>query len=455
MRTILKRRVRTVCERPHETLITSARLGVLCGSLLLAVACARRPAPAWHPLEPSALAPPLTVERCLEIARADDIREAQWRARLQAAHAGLTTAREIPNPTVSITWEDIGLETASGGSAATHTLLGSYPILFWVTRPWEIASARASERAEQHAVRGEQRQLAIDIGTAYWGLVADERQVEAARALLATVQESQRLTQRDFELGYATGYDVARAEAETLEARGTLEDKENQRRQDQLAFAFALGADRPMWPEVLASAEVTSSVLADPASSEDLPEALIAHALARDPEFARAKAAREAAQAEVKLQFLQAVPLADVQGSAGYKWAPEGDSKTYALEGVIPLFSWNQGGIARARAELASAQADEEKARRAVIQSVATAWQDARLAHHRWSAISRPLAEHRETLVRSARRLYSLGESDYQTVLQVDRDWEKARLDEVDVWRTATVAAWTLDCTLGLHDPPE
>ena len=126
---------------------------VVSAALFLMAGCATPAAPTWKPLRPDDFSQPLTLARSLELARANDVRVMEWQARLDAARAGIISAKAIPNPTVSLTWEDLGLKDETGKSLATRTDAISYPIFFWW--PWtkKVAAANAARRAEEEAIR--------------------------------------------------------------------------------------------------------------------------------------------------------------------------------------------------------------------------------------------------------------------------------------------------------------
>ena len=125
---------------------------VLCMSFSIwMTACAlRTPAPPkWSPIDLSSLEGQLTLEKCLKLAKNNDIKVIQWKARLDAAHAELRQSKIFPNPSFGITWEDIGLKDEIGKSLSTVTYSISYPILFWWSYPEKIKAAKINQLAEQ------------------------------------------------------------------------------------------------------------------------------------------------------------------------------------------------------------------------------------------------------------------------------------------------------------------
>jgi len=422
--------------------VWSFALGLLLG-------CKTPPAPQWKP-PGAAFVSPLTLEKCLELAQSNDIRVADWQARLKVARAAIVTAKTLPNPTLNLVWEDIGLKDPVGGaSLMSRTMTGTYPIFFWWTRPPKIASAKAGLREEEAAIHTDLRELVTGIATAYYGLVTDQRKVALAKQLVKIADESLRLAQKKLELGLGSGYDVQRAKTEILQAGSDLADAEGQLRLDQLTFAFALGADRPFYPAVVDTNDSPTLPASSISPSGELPPSLIATALELDPQYAKARAAREAAEADLHLQYRLAVPIADIPVVGGARHEPEGYGGVVSFDVPIPLFDRNQGGIQRSQAQLLAAQAAEEKARRAAIASFAQVWERARTAVEKWNTHARPLLQNLERNRRAATTLFAAGQITYTDLLQTQRDLQQAQLKELDVWREAVVAVWTLKFELG------
>src|SRR5262249_37587686 len=153
----------------------------IAAAAVLASGCATPDPPKWTPLEPDALGEPLTLERALDLARRSDVRAAEWQVRLEAARASVKAAGAIPDPTPPATWEDVGLADEESHTLFNHSEVVTYPVFAWLTIPKKIDAAKADARAAEEAVRGEQRVLAAEVGTAFFELVADRRRVAASR----------------------------------------------------------------------------------------------------------------------------------------------------------------------------------------------------------------------------------------------------------------------------------
>ena len=164
----------------------------------------------------------------------------------------------------------------------------SYPILFWWPREKKIAVAEANRLAEEAAQRLEERTLASEIATAYFTVVADQRKVDTAADLIKIADESMRLVLKKKELNISSDYDIQQIRSEHTKAESDFEGAKATLRQDQLAFAFALGADKPMFPKVV-DCTVACTAFVEEVSSETIPDSLLNAALESNPNWGAKK----------------------------------------------------------------------------------------------------------------------------------------------------------------------
>ena len=429
-------------------------LSVVTFILITGCSSSPQPAPQWKPLDVSNLTEPLNLEQCLKLAQQNDMQLAQWKARLDIAYAELIDTRALPNPAFGITWDDVGLKDAEGVNIMSTEYGLSYPLFFWIARDKKIAAAKANRQAEIENVLFEQRQLTIDIASSYFVLVADQRKEKLIKNLLQIIEESMRLVNKQKELQLVSDYDVDRIRAEQLKTQSDLLDAQSQIRMDQLAFAFAIGADRPFYPVVVDCNDTFISLLNDVISDENVPEPVIQEALQADPEWREKKSLVIAAENQLQVQQREAFLSPDSTVSGGPKDTAEGWGSIFSFEIPIPIFNWNKSGIRKAKAELAAVQAEEEKVRRNVIAKVSQAWQRYHSLNMRWTQYTKTLNELAQKNEQAASKLFTAGEIDYNDFLIAQRDNKQAQLDTLDTWLETSNAAWVLSCLLGQHDLP-
>ena len=266
------------------------------------------------------------------------------------------------------------------------------------------------------------------------------------------------MAEKSFKLGSVAGHDVTLARTEEQQARADLFDARQEAKAQGLALAFALGADRPVAVQVRETTLSLPLTLTQTAAHETsgtaemIPETLLSQALSADPASAKTRASRKAAEAQYQLELRRIVPLADAQPGAARKNTSEGMGHNLSLDIPIPLFSWNQGGFQKAKAELLAAQTEEEKARRETIAHLAAAWQAYGSAWRRHEEYSRKIAEARARLAGDAQDLFAAGQIGYTELLQARREWRQAELAAVDSWRESMIAAWRILCQIGSMD---
>ena len=408
--------------------------------------------PQWKPLDVSTITEPLNLEQCLKLARQNDIQLAQWQARLDIAYAELIGTKVLPNPSFGITWDDIGLKDAEGVNVMSTEYGLSYPLFFWVARDKKIAAAKANRQAEIENVLLEKRQLTIEIASAYFVLVADQRKEILIKNLLQIIEESMRLVNKQKELQLVSDYDVDRIRAEQLKTQSELLDAQSQIRMDQLAFAFAIGANKPFYPVVADCNDTFISSLNSIISDENIPESVIQDALQADPGWREKKNLVIAAENQLQVEQSDAFLSPDSSVSGGPKDTAEGWGSIFSFDIPIPIFNRNQGGIRKAKAELTKAQAEEEKACRDVIAKVSQAWQRYRSLNMRWNQYTKTINELAQKNEQAASKLFAAGQIEYNEFLIAQRDNKQAQLDALETWLDTSTASWVLSCFLGQHD---
>jgi outer membrane protein, multidrug efflux system len=422
---------------------------VLLFALFMAGCSISKPAIKWTPLDTSALSKPLTLKQCLDLAKKNDIRTAQWKARLQTAHAGLTQARAFPNPTLAITWDDVGLKNDAGVSISTVTYGITYPIMFWWSRGLKIKAAKINQQSEEAAINSEKRQLDIEIASAYFNLVADQRKVALTENIAKGADELFRLAQKQNGFNDISGFALEQARLEMNKAESDLKDAQNKLRADQLSFAFALGADHPFYPTVADCGDEYLYPENIPAKNEMFSDEELKTAVDKDPDYVQKQLAADYAAAKLGIEKLNIFPLADTVASGGPKKSADGDSSAYSVEAPVPLLDQNKAGRENAHAELLSAQADEEKARRDAIAGITSKWNLYRTLAWKWEQYSNNSNQLAEKNIRTASRLYEMGRLTYTELLQSQRDYRNTQIEAVDTWQQLNVASWDLSAALG------
>lgn len=386
----------------------------------------------WAPAE---AARPLHREDCVRLAVEFAPNAAAWRARLDAAEATLARASKLPDPTLNIGWEDFGLLSAAGSALQTTYTIGySLAELFATSR--DAGAARYERDAEIADLLAERRRLAVDVCTAYDRLVASRRAVALAEELAGIAARQREAADRRVAVGDAAPIVRSRAEAEYEEAEADVARRRDAANAEELAFAFALGFDRPV------ALELADDLLqADDLPVDDL-EDLLAQAAATRPAIAAAEA-RYRAQLErldlavSRVQFLPTV-------FPGYRTLDGQSLGVAALEFRVPLFDAGGGEIAAQDAGLLAAAANLRNIAHETAREVASTAQQTAAAGAFLHDHAEPVAARRTALREGAARLFEAGQISFDEMLATRRDEVRAQQALLDASLALSQSTWPL-----------
>ncbi len=305
----------------------------------------------------------------------------------------------------------------------------SYELDFWGKLRRGRESARATLLSTEYAKRAVAVALVADVASGYFSLLTLDSQLEITRRTVTSREKFVELTRAQHERGYATGLDVATAEAQAAVARATVPDLERQIGQTENLICALLG-DNPHPIDRTIRGEAMP--VAPPLPPVGLPSQL----LERRPDVRAAEEALHAANANVGVARAALFPSISLTGLAGSLSAPLGmlfkaqTAEWSAAAGVVQPLLDPQRSIFQA--ELANA-----RKREAVFQyqkAVQTAFReaaDALLAYGKYGEFEREEERQVEALRRAetiALERYRVGYASYFDVINADRDLFNAEL---------------------------
>jgi outer membrane protein TolC len=292
---------------------------------------------------PAAAAPPtvrLTLPEALERARAASPRLAQLRALEESAAAGLEGAKADRLPTLGLSGRythnsdvpEFIVQQATGEPLVVFPSLpnqgGFRADLALPLYTGGRLSAAVTAADEQHKAAGAdaaagQQDLALEVASAYWGLLARRESERVLREAIASYEAHLKDARNLFEVGMAARNDLLAVQVERDRAELARLQAEN-----------AAGVENANLLRLLDLAPGTRVEPAEdaplPPAAEDL-EALVTAALAARPEIQSLHARSKAAAAQVKVARAAALPQASLQ--ANYEVANP-NSRIFPLEGV-------------------------------------------------------------------------------------------------------------------------
>jgi cobalt-zinc-cadmium efflux system outer membrane protein len=334
---------------------------------------------------------------------------------LGLARADLAAAGLLRNPVLSLLFP-------IGPKQLEFTL--QYPLEVLWQRPSRIEAARFNAQAVGERLVWDALSLVAQVRSAH----ADA--ITADRRLALAVQNAE-LTRR---LADITDARLRAGDISELEARAPRSDAsrsdavrratEHDRDLTRLTLAALLGLDRPpgqLTPLVSAAYDSAPCTIDDGRLKE---------ALASRPDVRAAELMIETATARARWERSRVFTLIGVldangQGDEGFEIGP-------GLNGELPIFDRNQGGIARATVEIERASRLYAAARAHVITDVRSADVRVTQAQQALDAWTTDIVPSLETEQRQAESAYQAGEIPLFNVLDVSRRLVDGRMRQLD-----------------------
>lgn len=338
------------------------------------------------------------------------------RAKLALARAGVKTAGQIPNPTLTL---------SPGQYPAMVDALSPWTVGFLVSFVLEIGGKREKrvelarnlvEAARQDIataawqVRGGVRSALLDLWAAEERLRLVERR-QTVQAQVVTLLEGR------FVAGEMSALDVARERINLSQARLSLRDTERQAAEARARLASTLGV--PV--RAIESVKLSLAAFDRPAETPDINDlatgSLRRKALQERTDVLGLLAEYEAAQSGLRLEVAKQFP--NISLGPGYTYDQGFDLYTFGLSVDLPIFNQNQGPISEAEA-----RRKEAAARFIALQAKIIGDIDRAIASYRGGTRAVATAD---TLVQSQirrrqqmARAFGLGEVDRLAVLTTD-----------------------------------
>jgi multidrug efflux system outer membrane protein len=286
-----------------------------------------------------------------------------------------------------------------------------------------IEAADADLQATVEARRDVLVTLTAEVALNYIDLRAFQQRIAIARQNLDAQKHSAKLTRERFEGGFASGLDVANAEAQVATTAAVIPLLEASARQTIYSLSVLLG--RPPAALVQELAPALAIPTAPPAAPMGVPSDL----LRRRPDIRQAEAGVHAATARIGVAEADLYPKFFITGSAGFQSSDLGSwfNWTSRLWSIAPSVSWQVFNMGRTRSNIAQQEALQEQSLIVYEKTVLTALQEAENA---LIALNKE-QEHRKALVDAVAfnekavdlsvKLYTEGQTDFLNVLQAQR----------------------------------
>ena len=360
-------------------------------------------------------------------------------ARVRQARAARGIAQSFLAPTVDATASFQRSETSVSPSGNTGRLGGgtervtTNQYVAGFDAAWEldifggvrrgIEAADADVQASIETRRDVLVTLTAEVARNYIDLRAFQERLSIARQNLEAQKHSAKLTRQRFEGGFASGLDVANAEAQVATTTSQIPLLEASARQAIYSLGVLLGRAPAVLVQELAPA------LAIPTAPLSAPLGVPSDLLRRRPDIRQAEAAVHAATAQIGVAEADLFPRFFISGSVGLRASELGSwfDWTSRFWSIGPSVSWRAFDMGRVRSDIAQREALQEQSLIAFQKTVLTALQEVEDAlisldkeqEHR-KAILEAVAFNRKAVDLSI-KLYTEGQTDFLNVLQAQR----------------------------------
>jgi cobalt-zinc-cadmium efflux system outer membrane protein len=374
----------------------------------------------------------VTLERNPRLAQVTWAVEA---ARGRAVQAGL-----YPNPTVSVTGDELGDRTGPAGIWTAP--LVSQEIV--TGNKLGLSQAAAFKEVDQATldVVAERYRVLTDVRQAYFEVVTLERRAEILAELVGLSGQSVQTVERLLRFKEAVRLDVVQLEVDLERYRAEL-NATNQ----SLPGAYR---------RLAASAGAQDMPVSSVAGSLDLPppeynlDGLRGYVLGVHPEVRAAEVGVRRAQILVRRAEVEPIPNVTVSGGFTRQSQNKSNDWDVGVSLPVPVWNRNEGNIFAARAQLGEAVARVGRVKNELVVRLAT-------AHTAYSAARQRADRYRAVILPKAQETYDLsvkayqgGQFEYLRVFQAQRALAEARLEYVrslgEMWRAAAeLAGLTLE----------
>ena len=345
-------------------------------------------------------------------------------ARLAAARAGIRTAGQIPNPTLTV-GPGNGVLAAEAPSALTLGILISFVLETFGKREARVEQAQNLTEAARQDLAAAAWQVRSGVRTALLDVWAAEGRLRLAQRRRNLQEEIVALLERRFTAGDSSALDVARERINLSQVTLAARDAERQGAEARARLAAAVGVPVRALDQVRLGLAAFDNPPQVPDVGEMTEGSLRRQALLGRADVLGLLAEYQATQSSLRLEVAKQFPNINV--GPGYAFDRGDNLYNFELSVDLPIFNQNQGQIAEAHAQRKAAAAKLAGLQAKIIGDI-----DRAVAAYRSAA--RTLATANTLLQSQVRRrqqldrAYQMGEVDRLAPLTADLEQEVVQL---------------------------
>jgi outer membrane protein, multidrug efflux system len=329
-------------------------------------------------------------------------------------------------------------------------LSAGYEVDLWGKLSASTQAARNQLLATEWARATVEWTLSSQLAETYFDLAAVDRQIVISESVRAGREATVKLRRRENEVGSGNEFDLRRAEAELTSTEATLASLARQRVALEHTLSLLLGRTPA---EIAAGALARSAIDESKTVSAVLPQGAAGEFLSRRPDVRQAEAQLAAANSSIEAARAATLPSLRLSGAVGSDARNVGDLFS-GPAGIWSIFASAAQPIidgGRLKAQVRQEHARGEQALSSYRKAVASAFLDLREAYAGLDITQAAYQAQRARVAALARARdlaglgYRSGAFSYLDLLDAERNWYQAQLDQVSAYRdqlTGQIAAF-------------
>lgn len=356
-----------------------------------------------------------TLQSLEELALSSNPTLMELQAKVDAASGRWLQVGLNPNPVASISVQEIGNERSAGqyGAMVAQKFVTANKLeLNRSAAAWDV------QQAEQQ-LAAQRLKVLTDVRRGFYAVLVAQERVRIAEELQGIANQAVEKA-RELIRFQEPATVLTQAEIEAELAAVLVDNSQIQQAALWRRLAAAIGqSDLP-------------SQRVDGTLTTDAPELIWEQTLQRirreSPEIAAAAAQVEQSRWALNRADVQCVPDVTLQAGVFYDDSSSDPFGTLQVSLPIPVYDWNQGGIAEAQANMMAAEQAVQRVELSLQQRLATVYQQYEQARKQAARYETTILQKAKKNLDLNRQSYESGESAYLAVLTAQRSYSQAQL---------------------------
>jgi outer membrane protein, heavy metal efflux system len=391
----------------------------------------------------------VTIDQAVQEAIEKNLGLLAERYNLSIADARIITARQRPNPILSIGSDHLdllgtGYNDINGAGPPEYSIRTDFIFERGGKRRQRIEVAEQSKQIVQTQFLNATRALVLDVQNAFVDVLLAKASLKLAQDNLTAFDKIVGVNVERVRAGDLARVELTRTQLAELQFNNAVIQAVTKLRVAQQRLQFLMGRGVPS-PSFDVSGQMRREPL--PFSLEDLQQ----QAMARRPDYLAMQREQTRSQAEIRLQLAQrkfdfslGTEYRRQQGLAG-----KGNSLGFFFSIPLPVFDRNQGEIARAQQEQLQVDARIRALEAEIRNEIRTAWLQYETARTLLSQIEDNMLSKAQGVLRAIDYSYRSGEANFVELLDAQRAFNDTMQSYNEARAEYARSLYLIDSTIG------